>query len=113
MKVEYVSCQNVLIKQSMICLEGQEVLAKTPRLNLTSQKNETSSSLRVGEGPDDFQKKPISNHLPLSERLWFSFEEPPSAVLSPFKIQMIDLSMIQCLPVHLIYPSQSQLSIQD
>lgn len=29
MKVEYVSCQCVLIVQSMICLEGQEVLAKT------------------------------------------------------------------------------------
>lgn len=90
----------------MICLEGQEVLAKTPRLNLTSP------SLGVGEGPDDLQKQPVSSHFPLRERLWFSFEEPPSAVLSPSLPQVIDRSMIQCLPINLIYPSWSQLSIQ-
>ena len=64
----------------MICLEGQEVLAKTPRLN------STSPSLGVGEGPDDLKKKPVSSHLPLSERLWFSFEESPSAVLTPWSL---------------------------
>lgn len=34
MKVEYVSCQSVLIEQSMIYLEGQEVLAKTLKAEL-------------------------------------------------------------------------------